>query len=71
MTHALPRGYEQGTMDSCQGDIGGPLVAQGGPTGWTQIGVVSWAAGCAQSWEDGVDTRVSHYADWILEQTSR
>ena len=64
-------GYEQGTMDSCQGDSGGPLVVPGGPTGWTQIGIVSFGRGCAQPGAYGVYTRVSHYLDWILEQTSR
>lgn len=64
-------GYAQGTMDSCQGDSGGPLVVPGGPTGWTQIGVVSFGRGCAQPRAYGVYTRVSSYIDWILEQTSR
>ena len=62
-------GYEQGTMDSCQGDSGGPLVAPGGPTEWTQLGVVSWGAGCARPRAYGVYTRVSHYIDWILDRT--
>ena len=64
-------GYAQGTMDSCQGDSGGPLVVPGGPTGWTQVGVVSFGRGCAQPGAYGVYTRVSSYIDWILEQTSR
>ncbi len=64
-------GYEQGTMDSCQGDSGGPLVVPGGPTGWTQIGIVSFGRGCARPGAYGVYTRVSYYIDWILRQTSR
>lgn len=64
-------GYEQGTRDSCQGDSGGPLVVPGGPTGWTQIGVVSFGRGCAQPRAYGVYTRVSPYIDWILANTSR
>ena len=64
-------GYAQGAMDSCQGDSGGPLVVPGGPTGWTQLGIVSYGAGCAQPDAYGVYTRISHYIDWILEQTSR
>ena len=64
-------GYAQGTRDSCQGDSGGPLVVPGGPTGWTQIGIVSFGRGCAQPGAYGVYTRISHYIDWILRQTSR
>ncbi len=62
-------GYQQGTMDSCGGDSGGPLVVPGGPTEWTQLGVVSWGYGCARAMQYGVYTRVSHYVDWILNQT--
>ena len=64
-------GYERGTMDSCQGDSGGPLVVPGGPTGWTQLGIVSFGRGCAQPGAYGVYTRVSHHIDWILQQTSQ
>ena len=62
-------GYQRGTMDSCGGDSGGPLVVPGGPTGWTQLGIVSWGYGCAQAMRYGVYTRVSHYMDWILDRT--
>ena len=64
-------GYTEGGQDSCQGDSGGPLVVPGGPTLWTQLGVVSWGKGCAEPNAYGVYTRVSHYIDWIMDNTSR
>ncbi len=48
-----------GHHDACVGDSGGPLLVQGGPAGWTQIGVVSWGAGCAVRGVPGVYTRLS------------
>ena len=36
-----------GRHDACVGDSGGPLLVPDGAAGWTQIGVVSWGAGCA------------------------
>jgi trypsin len=48
-----------GRHDACVGDSGGPLLISGGPAGWTQIGVVSWGAGCAVHGVPGVYTRLS------------
>ncbi|HTJ67436.1 MAG TPA: serine protease [Actinospica sp.] len=48
-----------GTHDACVGDSGGPLLVPGGAAGWTQIGVVSWGAGCAVRGVPGVYTRLS------------
>ena len=64
-------GYRQGTRDSCRGDSGGPLAVRGGPSEWTQLGIVSWGEGCARPNSYGVYTRVSHYIDWIQRHTSR
>lgn len=63
----LCAGHAEGGRDSCGGDSGGPLVVFGGPTGWTQVGIVSWgpSESCGKAGEYGVYTRVSHYIDWI------
>jgi secreted trypsin-like serine protease len=48
-----------GRHDACVGDSGGPLLVPGGADGWTQVGVVSWGAGCAVHGVPGVYTRLS------------
>lgn len=48
-----------GKHDACVGDSGGPLLVAGGAAGWTQIGVVSWGAGCAVRGVPGVYARLS------------
>jgi len=60
-------GYREGGSDSCQGDSGGPLVVPGGPTGWTQTGIVSYGFGCARPEGYGVYVRVAPYVPWIQE----
>ncbi|KAL7450796.1 hypothetical protein ACHAWC_002645 [Mediolabrus comicus] len=54
---------------TCQGDSGGPLmIANGdGPAmdPPIQVGIVSWADGCADPNFPTVFTRVSSYIDWI------
>jgi hypothetical protein len=57
----LCAGVPGGGKDSCQGDSGGPIFDQEG----TQIGVVSWGAGCARENFPGVYSRVSGAKDWI------
>ena len=60
-------GYKEGHVSSCQGDSGGPLLVRGGPTGFIQVGIVSFALGCARPNYPGVYTRVSSFYDWIFE----
>lgn len=48
-----------GQRDACVGDSGGPLMVPGGAAGWTQVGIVSWGAGCAVRGVPGVYTRLS------------
>ncbi|MEM1129022.1 MAG: serine protease [Pseudomonadota bacterium] len=65
-------GYREGDQNSCNGDSGGPLVIREGPTGWVQVGVVSWGRkGCKGTGAFGVYTKVSSFVPWIVEVTSR
>lgn len=59
--------------DSCQGDSGGPLFANGDTANPTQIGIVSFGAGCAQAGFPGVYTQLSDpaIAKWIHGVTSK
>jgi hypothetical protein len=53
--------------DSCAGDSGGPLAMDLDGVR-TQIGVVSWGAGCAQRGSVGVYASVGYFQDWIAAQ---
>lgn len=65
-------GFIKGGKDSCQGDSGGPLMlpiaGENGTFPFYQIGIVSWANGCAKPNLPGVNTNVQYFADWILRR---
>ncbi len=71
-TGMLCAGLANGGKDSCQADSGGPLlVARAGVNSWTQVGIVSFGAGCAQENAYGVYTRVAYYTQWISDTICR
>lgn len=55
---------EEGGVDSCVGDSGGPVVING-----TLVGIISWAHNCAEPQFPGVNTVVANFLDWIREHT--
>lgn len=62
----LCAGYQNGGIDACSGDSGGPLLVWNTTTAeWVQIGVVSAGAGCAEPGYFGLYTRLADYSDWI------
>lgn len=66
-TSMVCAGYPEGGRDSCFGDSGGPLIASNNGI-IEQMGIVSYGGVlCAQPDENGVYTRISHYADWISD----
>jgi len=57
--------YEKDT-DTCQGDSGGPLVVVQDRK-YVLVGVTNYGRGCAKY--PGVYARVTHYLEWIADET--
>ncbi|GLV46395.1 hypothetical protein CBL_20738 [Carabus blaptoides fortunei] len=57
-------GHQQGGVDSCWADSGGPLMV-GSENHVIVVGVVSTGIGCARPYLPGLYTRVSEYIPWI------
>lgn len=63
-------GYEQGGIDACTGDSGGPLLLWNNrQQQWVQIGIISWGSGCAEAGVYGVYTEVAGFSTWIAATT--
>jgi secreted trypsin-like serine protease len=58
-------GYQQGGIDSCNGDSGGPMFRRDAADAWIEVGIVSWGDGCARANAPGVYSQVSTFASAI------
>ena len=61
----LCAGLDQGGVDSCKGDSGGPMVCEHSGRYYLE-GVISWGHGCAFPGLFGVYADVRYLRGWIL-----
>ncbi|XP_062992195.1 complement factor I [Elgaria multicarinata webbii] len=62
-------GTNDGSVDSCKGDSGGPMVCFDSNDVGYLWGIVSWGENCGEKGRPGVYTKVVHYFDWISRHT--
>lgn len=56
-----------GGTDTCNGDSGGPLLADKLGNTWSVVGITSFGVECGRPDFPGVYTRVDRYLDWIRD----
>ncbi|NWI96067.1 ACRO protein, partial [Pitta sordida] len=67
--HNLCAGYPAGGRSTCQGDSGGPLICKDKYADFFwQVGVTSWAVGCARPRHPTVFVSTQYFYNWILTQ---
>ena len=62
-------GYQEGKVDSCKGDSGGPFVCKERGR-YILVGATSWGVGCAKAGQPGVYTDIKDFLSWIQSVTS-
>ncbi|NXF10629.1 ACRO protein, partial [Smithornis capensis] len=62
----LCAGYPEGGISTCQGDSGGPLICKDKHADFFwQVGITSWAVGCARPKLPSVFSSTQYFYNWI------
>ncbi|XP_039236863.1 acrosin-like [Pipra filicauda] len=65
----LCAGYEKGGTSTCQGDSGGPLICKDGKADiFWELGLTSYAIGCARPKKPSVFVSTQYFHNWIVKQ---
>ncbi|NXM01215.1 ACRO protein, partial [Tyrannus savana] len=65
----LCAGYPEGGRSTCQGDSGGPLICKDSKEDFFwEVGLTSWAFGCARPKNPSVFISTQYFYNWIMEK---